>query len=115
MALSTILTGISTLVIGFKPAFVIYVLMIVICGITMPFFGTPATVLIQRKVDPNYLGRVFSVYGMIHSSTMPLGMLLFGPLADKLEIELMLLATGVLMSGMTLFLLKSKEMLKAGE
>lgn len=115
MALSTIMTGLSTIVIGFKPAFVIYVLMIVICGITMPFFGTPATVLIQRKVDPNYLGRVFSVYGMIHSSTMPLGMLLFGPLADKVEIELMLLATGVLMSAMTLFLLKSKEMLKAGE
>lgn len=115
MALSTIMTGISTIVIGVKPAFAIYVLMIVMCGITMPFFGTPATVLIQRKVDPNYLGRVFSVYGMIHSSTMPLGMLIFGPLADKLEIEIMLLATGILMSGMTLFLLKSKEMLKAGE
>lgn len=115
MALSTFITGLSTVVIGIKPAFFLYVLMIVVSGITMPFFGTPATVLIQKKVDPGYLGRVYSVYGMIHSSTMPLGMLLFGPLADKVEIELMLLATGVLMSAMTLFLLKSKEMLKAGE
>ena len=81
----------------------------------MPFFGTPATVLIQKKVDPSYLGRVYSVYGMIHSSTMPLGMLIFGPLADKLDIEPMLIITGILMAGITFFLLKSKEMLKAGE
>lgn len=115
MALSTFITGLSTVVIGIKPAFLLYVLMIVVSGITMPFFGTPATVLIQKKVDPSYLGRVYSVYGMIHSSTMPLGMLIFGPLADKLDIEPMLIITGILMAGITFFLLKSKEMLKAGE
>lgn len=115
MALSTFITGLSTVVIGIKPAFLLYVLMIIVSGITMPFFGTPATVLIQKKVDPSYLGRVYSVYGMIHSSTMPLGMLIFGPLADKLDIEPMLIITGILMAGITFFLLKSKEMLKAGE
>lgn len=114
MALSTLLTGIATLFIGLKPAFLIYIAMIALSGVTMPFFGTPATVLIQKKVDPNFLGRVFSVYGMIHSSTMPLGMLIFGPLADRIDIEPMLIGTGILMSMMTFFLLNSKEMLRAG-
>ena len=114
MALSTFITGISTLVLGLKPAFMIYVGMITLTGITMPLFGTPATVLIQKKVDPNFLGRVYSVYGMIHSSTMPLGMLVFGPLADKIAIEPILIGTGILMALMTFSLMNSVEMLKAG-
>lgn len=114
MALATLVTGLSTLALGLKPAFIIYVGMITFTGITMPLFGTPATVLIQKKVDPNFLGRVFSVYGMIHSSTMPLGMLVFGPLADKIAIEPILIGTGILMALMTFSLMNSVEMLKAG-
>lgn len=115
MALSTIVTGIGTLALGLRPNFFIYLATMAIMGITMPMFNTPSTVILQQKVDPNFLGRVFGVLGMIHSSMMPIGMLIFGPLADIISIELLLLGTGILMFLMSFFLLGSKVMLKAGE
>ena len=115
MALSTIVTGIGTFALGLRPEFWIYLTMMGLMGITMPLFSTPSTVLLQQKVDPDFHGRVFGVLGMIHSSMMPLGMLIFGPLADLIRIEWLLLVTGVLMFFMSFFLLGSKIMLDAGK
>lgn len=37
-------------------------------GVAMPIFNTPTTVMLQEKVDKNYLGRIFGVFGMISTS-----------------------------------------------
>lgn len=115
MAFSTVVTGIGTIILGLNPLFWIYLACMGIMGVTMPMFGTPSTVILQQKTDPDYLGRIFSVYSMIHSSMMPLGMLLFGPLADIIKIESILLPTGVLITIMSLYLIRSKVMLEAGK
>ncbi len=115
MVLSIVVTGLGTIGLGLKPNFAVYLAMMAIMGTTMPMFNTPSTVLLQRKVDPDFLGRVFGVFGMIHSSMMPIGMLLFGPLADIISIEILLLVTGTLIFIMSFFMLRNKEMLRAGE
>ena len=115
MTLSTIVTSIGTIALGLKPLFWIYLASMGIMGLTMPLFNTPSTVILQQKVDEDYLGRVFGVLNMISSSVMPLGMLFFGPLADVIAIENMLLITGVLMFFMSFFLIKNKVMLDAGK
>ena len=83
-------------------------------GVSMPLFNTPATVLLQEKVEENYLGRVFGVMGMISTSVMPLSMLVFGPLADYVQIEWMLLFSGVIMVIMSIILRYNKVLEKAG-
>jgi DHA3 family macrolide efflux protein-like MFS transporter len=55
----------------------------------------PTTTLLQETVDPGMQGRVFSVMQMINTTVMPLGMLVFGPLADVVAIELLLVLTGL--------------------
>jgi DHA3 family macrolide efflux protein-like MFS transporter len=84
-------------------------------GVFMPMFNTPSTVLLQEKVEGDYLGRVFGVLGMISSSMMPLGMLVFGPLADVIKIEWMLVVTGVLLFILSFFLLGNKVLVEAGK
>lgn len=109
--------GISALCIvglGLTPPFWLYLAGMAIIGISMPLFNTPFTVLLQQKVDERYLGRVFSVFTMISSSTMPLAMLLFGPLADTIRIEWMLLATGMMLLIEGAFMLQNKRLMKAG-
>ncbi len=80
----------------------------------MPLFNTPATVLLQEKVDEDFLGRVFGVMGMISSIMMPLGMLIFGPLADIVKIEWLLIGTGVLLFIQGFFLVGNKPLVEAG-
>lgn len=114
MAFSSFIIGICTFALGVVPIFWIYLLIMGITGISMPFFNTPSTVLLQEKVEADFLGRVFGVLGMISSSMMPLGMLVFGPIADLIRIEWLLIGTGFLMFIQSFFLIGSKDLVEAG-
>ncbi|OJV63117.1 MAG: MFS transporter [Clostridiales bacterium 38-18] len=115
MTLSTMTTGLLILVLGTQINFYVYLFIMFSAGITIPLFSTPSTVLLQENVDNVYLGRVFSVMSMIYSVTMPIGMLLFGPLADAIAIEWLLLVTGALVFIQGFFLIGSKVLVTAGE
>ena len=115
MVLSTFLIGLLTVALGVLTNFPLYLVAMAFAGVTLPLFNTPATVLIQEKVDPDYLGRVFSVMAMIYSSAMPASMLFFGPLADVIAIEWMLIITGLFIAIQGFFLNNDKAMIKAGE
>lgn len=115
MACASILIGAFTFFLGVIPFFWLYLLFMGLSGVTIPLFNTPATVIFQEKVEPDFLGRVFGVLGMISSTMMPLGMLLFGPLADMVRIEWLLIGTGVLILIQGFLLLGSRVMLEAGE
>jgi len=115
MAFSGLIMGICTVALGIVPSFWIYLLFMGIFGVAMPIFNTPTTVLIQEKVDGDYLGRVFGVFGMISTSMMPIGMLIFGPMADYIDIEWLLIGTGLVMTFLLIFLVKSKTLIEAGK
>ncbi|MFM9277602.1 MFS transporter [Paenibacillus jiagnxiensis] len=115
MALAGLIMGITTIGIGLPINFGLYLLFMVLCGVSANIFYTPAVVLLQEKVEPEYRGRVFGIITMMTSSLTPLGMLLYGPLADVVSIEWLLLATGALVLIMTCALRLNKALLKAGE
>lgn len=114
MALSSIAVSVGTVALGVVSVFWIYVGIMGLWGIFMPMFNTPSTVLLQEKVEEAYLGRVFGVMGMISSSMMPLGMLVFGPMADIVRIEWLLIGTGVLLFILSFALVYSKDLIAAG-
>lgn len=115
MAFASVIMGVCTFALGIVPLFWVYLTFMAIFGIAMPIFSTPGTVLLQEKVEEAYLGRVFGVMGMISTSMMPLGMLIFGPIADFIPIEWLLLGTGILIIILSLFLGRNKELREAGE
>ncbi|WP_404331895.1 MFS transporter [Mesobacillus maritimus] len=115
MTLASLLMGVCTLALGVVPVFWIYLLFMAVFGVAMPVFNTPTTVLLQEKVDESYLGRIFGVFGMISTSMMPIGMLIFGPLADVIKVEWLLVGTGVLILILSLFLGGNKVLLETGK
>lgn len=115
MTLSCFIFAICTFLLGIVPSFVLYLTIMGICGIAMPIFNTPFTVLLQEKVETDYLGRVFGVLSMISTSVMPLGMLIFGPIADFVDIEWLLIGTGIFMFIEAFFLAGSKVLVQAGK
>ncbi|WP_341301768.1 MFS transporter [Lysinibacillus sp. FSL H8-0500] len=115
MTLSALLFGLCTLALGIIPNFWIYLVVMGVTGLAMPIFNTPATVLLQEKIEGDYLGRVFGILSMISTSMMPLGMLIFGPIADIIAIEWLLIGTGVLLFIQGFFLLGSKALINAGK
>lgn len=114
MALASFGIGAFTFGLGIIPVFGVYLFLMFATGITIPLFNTPATVLLQEKVEPEFMGRVFSVLGMISSVTMPVGMLIFGPLADTIRIETMLVGTGIAIFALGFMLTGSRTLVAAG-
>lgn len=115
MAFASTIMGVCTFALGVVPIFSVYLTFMAIFGVAMPIFNTPATVLLQEKIEEDYLGRVFGVMGMITTSMMPLGMLLFGPIADVVRIESILVITGIFMIGLSLYLSKDSILIEAGK
>ena len=83
---------------GLSHNFVLYLIFMVLAGIPMPFFNASATTLLQEMVKPEMHGRVFGLQGLIWSAVMPLGMLIFGPIADAVSIQVILVICSALMA-----------------
>ena len=94
VSLAMVMMGLGTILMGVLQPFWSYAIWMFLIGLFMPAMSAPTMTLLQVKVDPKYLGRVMSVMTMISTGAMPLGMLVFGPLADRTAIEVILLGTG---------------------
>ncbi|MEG6533659.1 MFS transporter [Caldibacillus thermoamylovorans] len=115
MGFATVIMGVCTFALGSVPNFWIYLFFMGVFGVAMPILNTPATVLLQEKIEEDYLGRVFGVMGMISTSMMPIGMLIFGPLADMVKIDWLLIGTGAFIMCLSLLLVKNHVLIEAGK
>lgn len=114
MTLACIVIGASTVALGIAPNFWIYIFFMGLFGVVMPILNTPAMVLLQERIESNFMGRVFSILGMISSIMMPFGMLVFGPISDFVKIEWLLIGTGILIIVLSYYFGSSKILLEAG-
>ena len=80
--------------IGLAPTFGVYLLCNTLIGIASPCYNAPMTAFLQDRVPQEYHGRVFGFLQIAMSMAFPLGMLIFGPLADVMKISSLLFIGG---------------------
>lgn len=114
IAFSLAIFALTTIAMGIKTNLTIYLVFMGLCGVSVPIFNTPATTLLQQKVAPEFMGRVFGVFTMLSSSLMPIGMLIFGPIADLILIEWILLFCGIFMLLLINYIRKDRELIAVG-
>jgi DHA3 family macrolide efflux protein-like MFS transporter len=103
-----------TIGLGVIETFWIYLALMVVIGVSLPFYNTPAIVMIQEKVDPAFMGRVLAVMGMITGSAMQLGLVAFGPLADVVAIDWLLVGSGVVLLALSALTLANRKLVASG-
>ncbi|MDD3304222.1 MAG: MFS transporter [Clostridia bacterium] len=108
IGLGCICCGILSIFLGLPFGFIFYLIVMGIMGVTMPLFNTPFITMFQENVEPEKQGRVFSLISIITGGTIPISMMLYGPLADYVKIEYILISIGILFCIGTIFLLKDK-------
>ena len=67
-----------------------------ISGLLPQSYSGVQTALFQEKIKPEYLGRVFSLTGSIMSLAMPIGLILSGFFADRIDVNHWFLLSGIL-------------------
>ena len=107
--------GLCTFGMGVIPNFWIYLFLMGLVGLVIPLLNAPSMTLLQEKVEEDFLGRVFGVQSMVASSMMPLGMLIFGPLADRMAIEILMAVSGVFLMVVAFFAIRDRVLLEAGK
>lgn len=98
----TVSLGYSLLIIpfillGITTNFWIYLATMFTIGSVVPISRTAMVSYIQSETNDNYMGRVLSVVTMSISVASPTTMLIVGPLADSLTIDLIMLTSGLLL------------------
>lgn len=98
IAASIFAMSISLAISGLLPteAFLIFVICCIIMGLSVPFYSGVQTVLFQEKIQPEYLGRVFSLTGSIISLAMPVGLILSGMFVDLIGVNTWFFISGIL-------------------
>lgn len=83
---------------GLSDIFVLYLIFMFLAGFPMPVWHAASTTLLQEIVEPEMHGRVFGIQQILSTAIMPLGMAIFGPIADVVSIELLLVVSSALLA-----------------
>ncbi len=89
--------GLFSLAIGFAYTFLLFAALMFLYSLFIPVIQSSVTAALQAIVPEDKLGRVFGLLGAMFSGFMPLGMAIFGPLADAVRIQHMIIACGGLL------------------
>ena len=114
VSLGMVVMSVGTIMLGVVTSFSVYVALMVVIGAAMPMTNTPAMTLFQRNIDPDYMGRVFSLINMLSSLAMPLGLVVFGPLADIIGLNLLFILTGATLLVLSITFTLNKTIRRAG-
>jgi DHA3 family macrolide efflux protein-like MFS transporter len=97
IVIASALFGVLSIAMGFTTNLIVFFALMGVVGLAVPFFSTPSMTLLQETVEPERQGRVFGFLGIVMAVAMPIGMVVFGPLADVFSVESLLVVAGVVM------------------
>ncbi|MBR5777793.1 MAG: MFS transporter [Bacteroidales bacterium] len=109
-AFGLLILSIMTIGMGVSPYFILYLVMMFVYSIALTIIQTATTTIIQEKAEGSMLGRVFGLMGAMYSGFLPVGMAIFGPLADILPLQWIMVGSGIALVLVTVYLqVKSKS------
>jgi DHA3 family macrolide efflux protein-like MFS transporter len=109
VALCLVVFGVLFSLMGVVRHFWAYLLLMGLGGCFLPSMHTAETVYIQENTEPYMLGRAFSVVHLIASAAMPAAILIFGPLADVISVESIMIVSGALLAISGLFFGRKRD------
>ena len=84
-----------TIGMGVSPYFILYLAMMFVYSIALAIIQTATTTIIQEKAENSMQGRVFGLMGAMYSGFLPVGMAIFGPLADAMPLQWIMVGSGI--------------------
>jgi DHA3 family macrolide efflux protein-like MFS transporter len=90
--------GAGTLILALAPASAIFLAVggALLVGLMTPITMGPFFAIIQSKVEPDMQARVFSLLSSVGTGIAPLGLMIAGPVADRVGIQAWFLLGGIL-------------------
>lgn len=87
--------GVLAVLLACAKVFPVYLVLMVVFGIILTIVQTSNTTFLQENTQTDMAGRVFGLQGSIYSLALPLGMAVFGPLADHFSLKMLMAFSGI--------------------
>lgn len=97
LGVGMLLFGALAIGMGSIDNFIIYLILMLIYGIALTMVQTATTTLIQQRAEEQVQGRVFGFLNAMYSGALPLGMAVFGPLADVVSMNWLMIGSGAIL------------------
>ncbi len=89
--------GLLAIAMGLVKNFYVYLGLMAVYGVALTMVQTASTTLLQEHCTPEMSGRIFGLFGAAYSSFLPIGMVVFGLLADRTSMRLLMVVSGGLL------------------
>lgn len=101
--------GLLAILMGVVNSFYVYLGLMAVYGVALTMVQTASTTLLQENSTPEMSGRVFGLFGAAYSGFLPIGMVVFGLLADRISMRLLMVVSGgmLILIAVVMFLDKS--------
>ena len=106
--------GLLAILMGWVENFYVYLALMATYGVALTMVQTASTTLLQESSTPEMAGRIFGLYGAAYSSFLPIGMVVFGLLADRTSMRLLMALSGGLLILMAAVMLFDKSFYRYG-
>lgn len=103
-AVGLLILSIMTIGMGVSPYFILYLVLMFVYSIALTMIQTATTTIIQEKAEGSMQGRVFGLMGAMYSGFLPVGMVVFGPLADVLSLQWIMVGSGIALVFVSVYL-----------
>ena len=80
--------------------FLPYLILMAVYGVALTSVQTALTTLLQEKTEPFMQGRIFGLFSSMYSGFLPLGIAVFGPLADHIPLRILTALSGAALIGL---------------
>ena len=80
---------------GFSKNFILYLGLMAFYGVALTMVQTAITTMLQERTDTFMQGRVFGLQGTMYAGFLPVGMAVFGPLADIFPLQWIMIGSGI--------------------
>lgn len=100
LAAGLALFGLMAVGMGVFRCFWLYLVFMALYGVALTAVQTTITTMLQEKTEKSMQGRVFGLMGALYSLCYPAGMMLFGPMADRMPLEGIMVLSGAALIGL---------------
>ncbi len=90
-----VMFGTMAIGMGVSSHFILYLILMALYGIALTMVQTTITTMVQENSETSMQGRVFGLMSSLYSSCYPIGMALFGPLADTIPLQWIMVISGI--------------------
>ncbi len=97
--------GIMAIGMGITQIFLLYLIFMICYGVALTIIQTTITTLLQENTNVSMQGRIFGFMGaMCMLFATPFGMVVFGPLADIISLQWIMISSGIILLSNAYFL-----------